>query len=1013
MDIYGKLCGKISAINANTLKVTFNQAADVEDVELAVTRGTTKVAGTFKWSEENKVATFEADGKLVKGTYTVTATSKADADFKATGTVEVTDQKTAKIVIENDVALTSDEKGQERKQAFAFYDVVDQYGESVRATTNITWTASVKEVKADRTTGQLTLTKGDGNEFMFNEKVYITGVDTKNGISVQKELTIGQARSLDTLEIAGFVKKGTSKIVEELPAGFKAGEYSMVFEALDQNGNVYPADKVSDADVTFVSDNPLLIEKASEEVTKLVIDGVDYSAVEITPGMNLDKGGEVNITAIAKKTGKQTVKNIVVGDVAILDSFEMLDPSGIIAEGEIVEIPFEAKAGGQEITNFTTLARKAGINELKLNKPSTGSLILKENNDGTAKLLYIPDPASYAWDKSETTDGLDRPVSLTTVVVGGNASNIMLNVADKARPVGIKSVDFDNTLVEKGETTITLSKDATNSFTFVDQYGREMTKELAYEFFEAAEEDKFQSGTELKDYKYSIKATYKGEDGVFKVNNVELKNKDAFEIKAAASNNTLTLVAEQEVTGTAKSNMALDFEIIRYNKAGTANFKDADFDYTPVSSKKNVALTVVDITAVKNFEVKELPRLQVVTSNSQYPTGATIDGELKDGMTTKNAGSLEIPAKKEVKVTADYNGKAVTIPADYLTLESNQLNIDGDNKITNVKDYVAASSGTTGSPEVRGVNQVVTITVSGTATQGGDITISDGTNNVKVAVAENDDEAAVAEKIRTAIDNDSSFIFSADTTETGATVTLTADEQKDDVTITFADADPTTGVTVSIKTTINGKAAVPAVPATSATPQQGFTWGDFYDAKTANFLRKDAKATVTAKVYKGEDKAPENMINTAKRTILLSDAKAVATTIEGPETLTVNPNTTNITVAANIKGAYKVLDQYGEDFTADNISYKAINVEENKDGYVDNNFKVTKNDTTELAIEGAERGDTFTLELRSGDAKKTVKVTVGADLYANITNGDNNYLKKLIGDEKGSGLESQRLNSLK
>lgn len=854
---------------------------------------------------------------------------------------------------------------------------------------------------------------------MFNEKVYLTGVDAKNGISVQKELTIGQARSLNTLEIAGFVKKGTSTIVKELPAGFKAGEYYMAFQALDQNGNLYPASETSKNDVTFVSDNPLLIEKVSEDITQLVIGGVDYSAVVVTPGMNVDKGGEVNITAIAKKTGKQTVKNIVVGNVAILDSFVMLSPSGIVAEGEEVEIPFTAKAGDKTITNFTTLARKAGINELKLNKPSDGNLILKENNDGTAKLVYSPEAPSYAWTKSETTDGLDRPVSLTTVVVGGNASNIMLNIADKARPVGIKSVDFDNTLVEKGSTTITLSNNEdTNDFTFVDQYGRQMDRVLAYNFFDSAEKDDFKSGTELKDYKYSIKATYKGEDGVFKVGATNVKNKDAFEIKVASGKNTLTLnTVDTDITGTAKSNMSLDFEIIRYEKGQTVDFTKASFDYTPVSSKKNLALTVVDITSVKNFEVKEIAKLFVQTNNSNLPTGK--DKTLTQGMTNSNAGALTTPAQKEVKVTGDYNGKAVTIPADYLTLESNQVNIDGG-KITNVKDYVAAEEAKVAEA---GIAQVETATVVLDTAAAGDITVvitANGMTNspktITVPVLLTDADAnAIATKIRAALSADTDVKAFFNVGGTGAAVVLTAKTAAaNDTTMNISLTDTGTILTDAI-TSADTTAGKAPVLATEATPKIGFVWGDFYDATTANFLRKDAKATVKATI---KDSASA-VINTASRNVILSDAAPVAATIKGPETLTVKPNTTNIIVndikaAANliVTGAYKALDQYGEDFTAD-INYKAVNVEENKDGYVLNNFKITKNDTKDLDIKGAERGDTFTLELRAGNAKLTVKATVGADTQANITNGINNYLTTLIGNESGSGLESQRLNSLK
>ena len=160
-------------------------------------------------------------------------------------------------------------------------------------------------------------------------------------------------------------------------------------------------------------------------------------------------------------------------------------PGKVVADGETVEIPFEAyDQNGDKITNFVTLARNEQFNALTFNA-SQGKLKLSEKDDGTAKLEYIDDTDDDTddtpWASSTATDGIDRVVSLTSIVVGGNNSTLMLNIQDKARPEGIKSVNIPSVVVERGTFDIEIS-----GIIFVDQYGREMKTEDAEAFFDAS-----------------------------------------------------------------------------------------------------------------------------------------------------------------------------------------------------------------------------------------------------------------------------------------------------------------------------------------------------------------------------------------------------------------------------------------------------------------------------------------------------------------------------------------------
>ncbi|HOL91617.1 MAG TPA: hypothetical protein PK215_05020, partial [Clostridiales bacterium] len=426
--------------------------------------------------------------------------------------------------------------------------------------------------------------------------------------------TVGQKQALNSIELAGFLKKGTTEILKTLPAGFKPGTYYMLYTIKDQNGNPFDVvEPIKNNQVTIIADNMLLINKFGPEEKQLIINGKAYNAVIVQPGINVDKGGEVNITAIANNTGNKVVINTVIGANQILTTFNMSLPAGILADGETIEIPFEAyDQNGDKITNFVTLARNEQFNKLTFNA-SQGKLKLSEKDDGTAKLEYI-DTGGILWTDSTATDGIDRVVSLTSIVVGGNNSTLMLNIQDKARPEGIKSVNIPSVVVERGTFDIEIS-----GITFVDQYGREMKKEDAEAFFKESNETGFtgHGNPEFNGYKFVVRATYKGDDGIFSVNNTSgaavnntsgaahhINNNATFEILPTAKK---TFKAEADTTPRAKSGMAFQFDIVKYKTA------DGFGKAVAVSTNKTYPITVVDINAVKGFTIKDIAKVYVET----------------------------------------------------------------------------------------------------------------------------------------------------------------------------------------------------------------------------------------------------------------------------------------------------------------------------------------------------------------------------------------------------------------
>ena len=562
------------ATKVNEIKVTFASAVDKADIKFAVTRDGINVATEAPEWDGSTVATVKTAAKMTAGKYTITATSASDADFEVKASFEIKADE-VNIVISNTVALTGKGTGADAKDgelAYVYYDVLDQYGESIRSSTSIQWSASTgsENLNDNRAKGLLTISRSDDKAFTYGEKIYITGVYARTGSSVQAEVTVGMPQALDKVEFAGFLKKGTTDILKTLPAGFKAEAYYLLYNAQDQNGNpIDSVDKpIDDGEVTFISENVLLIEKIKDGERKIVVGGEEYYAVYVWPGMSVDQGGEATITAIANKTGNKSSLNVAVGENQILQSFTMEYPTGLIIDNEGVEIPFTAyDQNGNEIKNFVTLANQTQFNNLTFNA-SPGSLKLSENDDGTATLKYH-DPG-VDWHEAESTDGIDRIASLTSIVVGGGTSNLTLRIQDRARPVGIKDVKIADILVEGGSTTVEFDgKNDTECFTFVDQYGREMSEKAAYEFFQASEDNEL-NGLEFEDYKFSIRMTYLGDNGYFKTDDVSTDD-DGYLTKdrqiEITTGDSITLTADPIATNdvkTAKPGFTFKFEIVKY-----------------------------------------------------------------------------------------------------------------------------------------------------------------------------------------------------------------------------------------------------------------------------------------------------------------------------------------------------------------------------------------------------------------------------------------------------------------
>ncbi len=673
---YSKIVSTVGAIttleatSASTLKATFESAVS-DDVKIVVKKGTTEIAGTISKDETNKIVTFTGSGNFTAGTYTMTATLGESSVSKD---VEVKDSYVASIELTCKEALT-DADG---KTAFIYYDVKNQYGESVRSSENIEWNTSPAKTSVDKASGKITIKKED--KFVYGSSIYVTGVHVKTGTTLSTSITVGMPQAADSVVFAGFLnKKDTTKApVESLPADFSKDTYVLLYKTLDQNGNALDIEGFTgDGNITFICDNPQLIASPLEYDSTYTVNGEEYASIKIQPGMWVDRGGEVNITWVANKTGKRDSKNFVIGANGVLKSLVLSAPVTTVADGDQwVNIPYTATdTTGANVTNYSTIVRST--NTLTLSS-TVGELIVKEEKDGTAGIYWNDELSRTDFDDKSASDNQDRPVSLTTIVVGGESSNMLFNVSDMRRPTTIEKVDINDTWVNGDSVSPGLNE--WGAFHFIDQYGKAMvdadtSHNTAVEaFFRQAD-----TAAGFAGEAYGIKVDVSGtesatlgvKDGVYKYAGDDGKW-GAMPSVDGKSNLTFKFNSDKRASDSVKYSIA---------KIKVADKADNDISkWDDVSKVKTATYTVVPFDAVSSMTINGLDtRLQVETPYMNEFNGTSI-GTTNGAFAAHPEKELTVNGVKaygdgamtnEFSVSGIVDGKTVNVPINkYVELDT-------------------------------------------------------------------------------------------------------------------------------------------------------------------------------------------------------------------------------------------------------------------------------------------------------------------------------------------------------
>jgi len=653
---------ELKATKATQLVATFDSAVPA-DTKTTVTKGGSVIDGTAV-IEGNSIL-FDATANFTAGTYTLTA-KLGDAEKSAE--TEVKDSYVAEIKITSKEALTGKkDKSPDTKDgtaAYVYYDVLNQYGESVRTSETIEWTTSPANYTDDKSTGRLTVIKDD--VFTYGSTIYVTGVHVKSGQSVTESVTVGMSQAVNSIKFAGFLSMNNkNKIEETLPADFAKNTYVLLYKTYDQNGNeldVTDSEFAGD-NLTFICDNPMLIESSLEKCKDTyTVDGVDYAAVKMEPGQYVDKGGEFNITAISNKTGQKSIGNFVVGERGLLQSLVLSTPVSTVADGDQnVKIPYTAKdTKGNAITNYETIVRST--NALSLNASEDSVLYVREENDGTAGIYWSDSHSAMDFGDSSASNGTNRSISLTTIVVGGESNNMMLSVADTRRPTAIKTVGFGdrNDAITDGNTvkfnlnTTDGTDDDANGIIFLDQYGAELAKAKAKAFFEYTK-----TGYKFGDCNYGIK--------------VDVGSNPALTFEGVVSGSSVVYNGEfsKDVTATAgvdsDSKKVVTSQTVKYSIVKQSKTKA---EWVDTSKVKTVAYTIIPVSKLNNRSIGTFAKQELVTNNSSNANGDN-DTVKDDGITNTAKGTLAFVGDKVswgkeanlmIKVTGTYNGLTVTVP---------------------------------------------------------------------------------------------------------------------------------------------------------------------------------------------------------------------------------------------------------------------------------------------------------------------------------------------------------------
>lgn len=946
MGIFGTITVKdFKATGYRTLTAEFESAVpEASKATIAVKRGNTTIFTSAKatWNQENTVATFKNDVALPAGDYTLSIKNSANEDITKPYTVE--EEKVQDIVIDDtkDVltgtSSASKQEGRSNDEAYIYYDVKNQYGESIRHRVTVNWSITscdTNKEKSDRILGLVVAQrKNDREIFTYGTQLQVTGTCIKGESKISKSfnLKVGAIQTVDKVEIKGFVKEGyitgrnlkdkeitKDKISDKVDADFTKGTHSFLYQTFDQNGNVIEAANdnlgsgTENAKVVFRSSDPNIIQDVFRDGGVYTVrqeDSLDepeyskYSSATIDPGKCIDRGSNITFKYITTGTSGNGEQTFGIGEAKRLKSFKIEAPSGVVADGDSLVLDFTAIAtDGSSVKDYKTIARSS--NYLTFTA-SDGTLVLSEDDAGNAVLRWT-DAAKYRhviannivtynpYNRNNglvINDGVDRAISLTAVVEGENGTvpaTTIMSVSDMRHPESVADVRHgtinDDMLIARN---INSQLDIINDMEYIDQYGERLNAEQKRCFWEAA------VGNNLSDCQYAIR------------------------IKPSSSSNPTDQSIVQNSTD-------IGVRIINY-PSGNGRYAVYNGSYSVIRRDEASLGDNINMTAAGKWYELGKPRSETYTT---VPLNMLSDFDIS---TRDNTGGNGLKLGIVTELSKNDNGSFNV-----------QYNADGFNygdysPNAPVSPSAVTDNGSAGLPITTNLNDL---------------------NNIRVISRYKGVELGVPTEYYMATTDDgpwSPMVNGVREIVSGSSIMLNGAKNKID-----------------------------AIKAGS------LQWKDLYNVNDARYTRKDAELKL--QLFVSEDVAT-GVTQTSEGTLLekrikISDQLPGISQINSPAETTIHPNNAVFT-GADLNNIASVSDQYGQLFTLtgnNKLIYSISSYDENPNGRYSGNHEIVHNGTDDVTINNIELGDVYyvTVEVSNNIVPaKRIKVTAGADTWAHI-----------------------------
>lgn len=574
----------VSAINAKTLKVDFNNAISEEDQAKAtfdVKRGTIATTVEATWAEDGKSVELVRATNLLAGDYTVTVSGLEFAEDANVGTVKVEAQKIASLEIATDNVVKA-------ASADVVFAAKDQYGDKMDKTRgDFNWTVvnvtdSTRAVTVTGAVGDKVL-KLNTNTANVDDVIRVTGLLASDpSVKVIKEITVSNI-FVDSFELGEVVlPKDATMLVQN------AGYVEVKYSAKDNFGNEVKLADVSamstdDVDgIQFITSDATIIPVASATDNFKVTDG----KLEVKV---LDKAGDVTLTALNTNTGETSsikIKVNATAGAATAEFGEYKDGAEIVA-GDLAKT---AKLG---ITFFDQYGEAIKAADAASKSALTNFNVTVTGAGTTAPTLALSTDGKYI----EFNDNAATPGTYTATLVHkttGASVSTQITVNEKRVANQLKVVTAPNT-------NLVASQGTKVKFEIIDQYGKKMiTDQTGYEV----------KVSKASDADVKITSPAKTADGTGLAFTVAIAD-ITVTAGAAAATETVTFTL-QKTDGTAIDSQAFNFTVV----ADATGF-DVTSDKDEYTAGDDIAVTVKAKDASGFYNKYNETKIAIVTVGSK------------------------------------------------------------------------------------------------------------------------------------------------------------------------------------------------------------------------------------------------------------------------------------------------------------------------------------------------------------------------------------------------------------